>query len=194
MVPSHASLKIDLLADSELRDTHIDFWNDVYGFDMRQMEERAQEECLIRVLDPEDLSGEASTFNVLNLHTTTLQDLSFERLFAVKSSKQSQVLDGFAIWFDIFFATSPEVKIMDEKVETARRRGLTAFSTSPYAESTHWQQGVCFSRSADTALQGKTVRGKIAFKKRESYSRGLSIDIEWQTDESSAQAQRWHVE
>lgn len=75
MVPSYAALRIAPLADSDLKASHIDFWRDVYGFDMTAMLERANEEALVRVVDEKELAAESVAFLELNLHTTQVGDL-----------------------------------------------------------------------------------------------------------------------
>ncbi|KPI40608.1 Ribosomal protein arginine N-methyltransferase rmt3 [Cyphellophora attinorum] len=84
MVPSHAVIKIAPLGDSDLRNSHIDFWRDVYGFDMTAMLEKAHEEALIRTLQAEELGGQATTVLELDLHTATVADLSFTKNFSLK--------------------------------------------------------------------------------------------------------------
>ena len=81
MIPSHAVIKMAPLGDSELRSSHIDFWRDVYGFDMTAMLEKAHEEVLIRTMQAQELGGEAATILELDLHTATVADLSFTAPF-----------------------------------------------------------------------------------------------------------------
>lgn len=193
MVPSHASLEVGILSDSDIRDSHIDFWNDVYGFDMRSMIGRAREECLIRSVEDVELSGSGTTFRVFDLHTTTVKDLDFQSAFVAESRSTSTKLDGFVIWFDIFFQRSPKDSAANLTMESARGRGITAFSTGPFSQQTHWQQGICFTEPSETTLAGKHIKGQIAFRKAAKDMRGLKVQIEWQVGESSSQVQSWQI-
>ncbi|KAK5940083.1 Ribosomal protein arginine N-methyltransferase rmt3 [Knufia obscura] len=193
MVPSHAGLKVGLLADSDLRESHIDFWNDVYGFNMRPMIERTKDECLIKIVD-HDLCGKAVTFKLFDLHKVSVQELSFESDFGIATEAISERLDGFVLWFDIFFARSPSTETENLEVETARNRGITSFTTGPDAESTHWQQGICFTEPSHTVLNGQPVTGKVAFAKWAKDARGLSIKMQWSVGNSQAQTQSWHID
>jgi len=193
MVPSHASLKIGLLADSDLRESHIDFWNDVYGFNMRSMIDRTKEECLIRLVD-HDLCGKAETFKVFDLHKVSVQELSFDSNFSIQTDAVCKNLDGFVLWFDIFFARSPSTETENLEVETAKSRGITSFSTGPDNESTHWQQGICFTEPSNIVLNGQPVQGKVTFGKWAKDARGLSIKMEWSVSNSQLLTQSWHID
>ena len=193
MVPSHASLKIGLLADSDLRESHIDFWNDVYGFNMRSMIERTKGECLIKLVD-HDLCGKAETFKVFDLHKVTVQELSFDSNFTVKTDAVCKHLNGFVLWFDIFFAKSRSVDSDNMELETASNRGIASFSTGPESESTHWQQGICFTDPSDIVLNGQPVQGKVAFAKYAKDARGLSIKMQWSVGNGQLISQSWYIE
>lgn len=193
MVPSHATLELAVLSDSDLRDSHIDFWNDVYGFDMRSMIDRAREECLIRSIEDVELSGKASTFRVFDLHTTSVADLNFKSAFSLQPKSSSEKLDGFVIWFDIFFQRSQDTKTSGLNMESAKRNGITSFSTGPFSQQTHWQQGICFTEPSGTSLEGRPVEGHISFEKSARDLRGLKIEIDWQMGASSTQTQSWQI-
>lgn len=193
MVPSHATLEVGILADSDVRETHIDFWNDVYGFDMRSMVARTREECLIKSIESTDISGKGTTFRAFDLHTTTVQDLDFEADFTTESRPESVKLDGFVIWFDIFFQPSPQKPAAALDKESTRERGSISFSTGPFSSQTHWQQGICFTEPSGETIAGKQVKGKIRFRKAMNDARGLKVDIDWQVGSASAQTQSWLI-
>lgn len=193
MVPSHATMEVGILSDSDLRDSHIDFWNDVYGFDMRSMVNRASEECLIRSVEDVELSGTGTTFRTLDLHTITVADLDFKSGFSLQTRPTSMKLDGFVLWFDMFFQRSQNATIDGLTTENAKSKGITSFSTGPFTQQTHWQQGVCFTDPSATTLEGRNVIGHVTFQKAAKDMRGLKIEIEWQLEDSSAQTQSWQL-
>ncbi len=157
MVPSHATLRIAPLADSDLKASHIDFWRDVYGFDMTAMLERAHEEVVVRVLDQDELTsnnlGSDVPFLELDLHTTRVEDLTFTKPFTVtwkkddknandEEKERKKTLEGFVVWFDIIFGTSRTVLSGMTAAEAREKKGLVTFSTGPYSPATHLQQGI----------------------------------------------------
>lgn len=193
MVPSHAALVVAPVTDSDIRQTHINYWADVYGFDMRPMIPRASEECLIRTLHKDDVSGEGTIFKMLDLHKANVRDLSFVSRFQLEPATSSEMLDGFVIWFDTFFTRSSNSDNSDLSIEKARTKGIVTLSTSPYTEFTHWEQGVCFVDRGGRLLEGKAVHGTVAFNKSQTDSRGLDIQIQWQIGGSDAQTQSWRL-
>lgn len=187
MVPSHATISLAPLGSPSLRESHIDFWRDVYNFDMTAMLEKAHEEALIRVVNPSELAGPAATILDLDLHTCTVADLSFTSPFtltwtaggeaeaATADDEGHDTLEGFVLWFDTPFATS-----RDPQQAGPRDKWLN-LSTSPSTTSTHWQQGVLLIKDPAQRLKmakGDEVKGTITYRKREG-ERGLDIDVTW---------------
>lgn len=193
MVPSHATMSIGTIADSDIRESHIEFWNDVYGFNMQAMVGRASAECLIRTIEPADLSGTSATFKVLDLHTVRPEELTFDASFNLHPASIAQRLDGFTIWFDTFFARDEAQKIHDVDLETAKAQGIITLSTSPYTEATHWQQGICFIDQAQVLKDQTDISGKISLKKPERDARGLELTISYQYGDLAEKAQSWRL-
>lgn len=182
MVPSHAVIKIAPLGDSDLRMSHIDFWRDVYGFDMTAMLEKAHEEVLIRTMQAKEMAGDAATVVELDLHTATVADLSFSKPFSTTWKGEFDMLEGFVVWFDTPFSPDSQAKAVDSK--------WLNLSTSPSGEPTHWQQGVLLIEKPGQKLAtGESLSGVVTYKKREE-SRGLDIEVKWGTDS----AQTWKIE
>lgn len=194
MVPSHATLRVGLVADSDVRETFVDFWHNVYGFDMSVMAKRTQQECIIGTAQTEELSGMPATFRVFNLHKVSVDDLQFTETFKVTSDKASEKLDGFIIWFDIIFnpISEPASDCLD--FESARKLGRVAFTTGPHGIATHWQQAICLAELSSQRLNGEVVEGKVRFAKNAKDSRALDIEIQWQIAGSQPKFQTWHIQ
>ncbi|KAJ9610232.1 Ribosomal protein arginine N-methyltransferase rmt3 [Cladophialophora chaetospira] len=181
MVPSHASLRIAPLADSDLKASHIDFWRDVYGFDMTAMLERAHEEVLARLADNEELAAESFPFLELDLHRTKVDDLTFTKPFKATWKKGFELLDGFVVWFDIIFGTSRNQAInAGLTAAEAKKMGLVSFSTGPYSEATHWQQGIFLIKDpVNNFSAGDEIEGEVKYLKKQGQERSLDIEISW---------------
>ena len=210
MVPSHATLKIAPLADSELRISHIDFWHDVYGFNMTPMLEKAYEEVVIRSVEPKDIvSGpsNACTFKTFDLHTVTVEELSFATDFSLTWEEGFRTLEGFVIWFDIFFARDRNRR-ENLTIDKSQQHGLLGFSTGPYTEQTHWQQGALLieesaqSTKDDSAVlegrynTGDKVEGTVTYSRTTKESRQLQIAIKLQDQKTGKPliSQQWKLE
>lgn len=185
MVPSHATLRIAPLVHSELRIEHVDFWKDVYGFDMTSMlDDAVYDEALVRTLEKRDVpSDDSAPFLELDLHTAKTTDLTFLRPFEIEwRATEAQSFDGWAVWFDIFFLKS-RTEHLPPRMEAAEAvsKGYTAFSTGPAAPQTHWQQVALLAKTQEFGFkQGQVVGGKIGYQKKEGKDRSIDIEVMWQ--------------
>lgn len=197
MVPSHATIKVTSLIDSELKVSHIDFWKDVYGFDMQAMLGRAHEEAVVKVVDPDELGGDGVTLALLDLHKTTVENLDVEAKFELPPSKREGLLEGFVLWFDIFFTRSRFVDMDVHKLNATAftMNGTTVLTTSPHIDPTHWQQSTCLIQDPQDRIDPTScVSGAVSFSKRKKRTRALNIDMKWQVGSYPARTQAWFVD
>ncbi|KIX03334.1 uncharacterized protein Z518_06886 [Rhinocladiella mackenziei CBS 650.93] len=181
MVPSHATLRIAPLADSDLKASHIDFWRDVYGFDMTAMLERAHEEVVVCVVDAKELAADSVELLGLDLHKTVVEDLTFTKSFTNRWKEGFRLLEGFVVWFDVIFSTSRDQSIKaGTTAPEAKDKGLVAFSTGPHSDATHWQQGIFLIQDpVDEFSAGNDVCGDVRYLKKHGQERSLDIEISW---------------
>lgn len=185
MVPSHATLRIAPFADSEFITSHISFWNDVYGFNMKSMLLNIYDEALVRSIEPTSIPADSTVFLTLPLHTITADKLSFLKDFQVTLKENIDALDGWAVWFDIFFMPSRDSTIPDNAVPSEmRKKGCVAFTTGPDGPETHWQQAICLINNGKHAhrplKKGQVITGVVGYQKKEAGSRSLDINIQWE--------------
>lgn len=190
MVPSHATLNIAPLSDPNLVAEHIDFWHDVYGFKMSSMLENVYDEALIRSIDPSGMAGAESSFLQLDLHTTKQTELDFVKQFTVTIKDEHDMLDGWVIWFDIYFMSDRKITIQNEAgmATKLKKNSLVSFTTRPDAPQTHWQQGVLLIdrklTKARPLKDGEVITGNVAYRKRNKQSRGLDMEVSWNLDQN----------
>ncbi|KAL7624764.1 Ribosomal protein arginine N-methyltransferase rmt3 [Parahypoxylon ruwenzoriense] len=172
LVPSHANLWLAPVADPQYVADNVTFWRDVYGFDMRSMQAGIYDDA--RVLrwssstqnenssdgsegDDDGIAGSPIAFKLLDLYQTTTEDLSFTAPFASSIARDVDALDGFLIWFDIFF--SPSLRGSSGSTNTAISltsaagpwacadpQNRVAFTTGPHGAPTHWKQGLLLAK------------------------------------------------
>ncbi|PYI32963.1 S-adenosyl-L-methionine-dependent methyltransferase [Aspergillus indologenus CBS 114.80] len=198
MAPSHATLRIAPFADSEFISSHITFWKSVYGFNMKSMLTGIYDEALVRSVPPSSIPGDSDVFLPLPLHTITVEELSFLKEFKVTLNEDIDALDGFAIWFDIFFMPSRDSPLADDAIPSdMQKKGIVAFTTGPHGTETHWQQTICLidqeKKKAAPLKKGQTITGKVGYQKKEAGSRSLDISIEWDTENEKG-SQLWSLQ
>ncbi|PKY08559.1 protein arginine methyltransferase RmtB [Aspergillus campestris IBT 28561] len=199
MVPSHATLHIAPFADPDFVASHVSFWNEVYGFKMKSMQLGIYDEALVRSVEPSVIPAESTVFLPLPLHTITVEELSFLKEFEVTLKDDIDALDGWSIWFDIFFMPSRDAPIADDAVVSEmKKKGIVSFTTGPYGPETHWQQGVLLIDHGDkkpVALKkGETIKGKVGYQKKSEKSRSLNLSIEWSGENAGSGAQKWSLQ
>ncbi|KAL4879697.1 S-adenosyl-L-methionine-dependent methyltransferase [Aspergillus karnatakaensis] len=199
MAPSHATLRIAPLADSELVTSHIGFWHDVYGFNMKSMLTGIYDEALVRTVPPSSLAGESEIFLTLPLHTITVEELSFVKEFQVSLKEDIDSLDGWAVWFDIFFMPSSESTLPPNAIPSElQKKGIVAFTTGPDGKETHWQQTILLidhgKKDAVALKKNQTIKGKVGYQKKDKNSRSLDITVEYDTQVGEKGTQKWALQ
>lgn len=197
MVPSHCTLRIAPMADSEYIDDHIHHWKNVYGFDMSSMCKDIYKDIVIREVQESAVPAESSPFLPLCLRTIKKEDLDFaSKAFSCTLNADMEALDGFVIWFDTFFVPSPYSRGPAEgKAEEYVRQGgqSIAFTTGPHGKRTHWQQGCLLidytGKPQETLKKGQIISGSIGYEKREDDKRALDIKVQWQVGESQGKVE-----
>ncbi|KAL0254492.1 Ribosomal protein arginine N-methyltransferase rmt3 [Diplodia seriata] len=199
MVPSHCTLHMAPFSDDDFIADSIDFWHDVYGFDMSAMMEKIRDDVRVRSLKTDKLIAPSSQFLQLPLHTITTEELEFVKSFSVEVDKDASALDGWCIWFDTFFLPSRDAVLpADARAETWKGPG-NAFTTGPGGKPTHWESGLLLvERTGKEAelKKGQTIAGSVTYKKAGKNTRDLSIEVEWAVEGAAdgKRKQAWKLE
>lgn len=198
LVPSSASLWIAPVADQEFVSDHIAYWSDVYGFDMKAMQEGIYDEVRVEQMPKETVCGEGSPFRVLDLHKVTTEDLVFKAPWQSKTVKDVDEVDGFTIWFDMFFAQSrdepvPEADMTVDKF-VKQKSGNVGFTTSPFGTATHWKQGLLVAPPDGAAWKaGETMAGEVEFSILEENKRALGVEVSWAAEGKQSRKVSWKL-
>jgi protein arginine N-methyltransferase 3 len=189
MVPSHCVLHVAPIEDQDYLVENVDFWRDVYGFNMTAMMEKIYDDILVRQLPSKNVAAKSAPFLTLPLHDITTADLSFVKSFSVEVSKDLDALDGWVIWFDTFFLTSREAVLPeDARAETwpSGNNNGVAFTTGPAGKETHWRSGVMLidrSKNAGVPVKaGTRIEGSVEYKKGKENVRNLEIELKWESE------------
>jgi protein arginine N-methyltransferase 3 len=198
LVPSHSSMWVAPVSDAEYVAESINFWRDVYGFDMKAMQRGTLTDARMTVMPADAVCGSATAFRMLDLHTAKVEDLVFEDKWQTTLADNVDGLDGFLVWFDCFFAQSRHEVV--EATATAKEwadagRERVAFTTGPFNTETHWRQGLFLvdkEKVKDVEVApGKKLAGEIKYSIPEGHARGLNIKMTWGLEGGDKQSQTW---
>jgi protein arginine N-methyltransferase 3 len=202
MVPSHCVLHVAPLMDPDYVTENVEFWYDVYGFDMSAMMEKIYDDVLIRSVKPQSLAAASSPFLTLPLHDVTVADLTFRQKFSVDIKDNIENIDGFVLWFDTFFLPSRSEPLpADARAETWKNnsRPGNAFTTGPGGRETHWQSGVMLidrkAHPQKPLARGTTISGTVGYAEAGSNKRGIEMEITWNVEGSEGHGQQlWYLQ
>lgn len=199
LAPSSATIWIAPVADQEYISDHITFWRDVYGFDMKTMQEGIYEEARVEAMPQSSLCGEPYPFKVLDLHTIKTEDLQFTAKWASNITREVENVDGFLIWFDNFFTTarSDPVPPAETTPDTwdKKDQGGVAFTTGPSGTVTHWKQGLLIAppEANPSKKCPKSLSGEIVFTAADDNARALVLRASWTDSEGDSRQHSWQL-
>jgi len=161
LMPNTATLYICAIEDAEYMEQKINFWDNVYGFDMRAIKELALLEPLVDTVEGECVISNAVEILELDLTTCRVEDLRFESTFSLPFQRDDYC-HALVAFFDCGFT----------QLHTPIH-----FSTGPAAEYTHWKQTVFYLKTPLTVCAGETLSGSISCEPNKGNPRDLDISI-----------------
>jgi len=161
--PDKASVHVVAIEDNDYKEDKINFWDNVYGFNMSCIKKLALQEPLVDVVEANQVMTNSHTILNLDLATVTEADLSFKSPFRVIASR-NDFAHAFVCYFDIEFSKCLK-KIY--------------FSTAPHAQYTHWKQTVFYLEDVLSMKKGEEIRGEFSCKPNSKNFRELDIVISY---------------
>ncbi|XP_071453939.1 protein arginine N-methyltransferase 1-B isoform X1 [Hetaerina americana] len=162
MFPDKATLFVCGIEDRQYKDEKINWWDDVYGFDMSSIRKVAISEPLVDVVDPKQVVSNACMLKEVDLYTVQKADLSFQAPFHLQV-RRNDYIQALVTFFNMEFT------------KCHKRIG---FSTAPEAPYTHWKQTVFYFDDYLTVRKGEEIYGVFSMRPNERNNRDLDFTIE----------------
>lgn len=159
--PDKAVMYLAAIEDTQVKGERIDFWDDVYGFDMTPIKEMALKEPVVDVVDSKAIVTTAARILDLDILTCKKEDLAFQSAFTLEAHRNDYI-HALVGYFECAF--------------TQVHKPL-GFSTSPFARYTHWKQTVFYLANPLTICEGEVIKGDITCKPNEKNNRDLDIQL-----------------
>lgn len=176
MFPDRAVLYVGAIEDGEYKAEKLDFWDNVYGFDMSCIKEIAKVEPLVDTVNGDALLSDVCPILDIDLTKVTKEELSFSSTFQVTAFRQD-FCHALVAYFDCTFSRS------HKKI---------AFSTGPKAKYTHWKQTIFYLEEEIACSPGEVIEGELSCKPNASNPRDLDIDITVRFDGASGSYNQTH--
>ena len=159
--PDKAVMYLTAFEDAHVKAERIDFWDNVYGFDMSPIKEIAVREPVVDVVDAKALVTDAVPILRLDILTCTKEDLDFTAAFKLQAQRNDYI-HGLVAYFECAF--------------TQVHKPI-GFSTAPFARYTHWKQTILYLTETLTICDGEFIEGEITTKKNPKNCRDLDIRL-----------------
>jgi len=161
LLPDKAVMYISAMEDGLVKRERIDFWTNVYGFNMTPLKRIALKEPIVDIVEGKALVTDAVPILNLDLLKCTKQDLSFSSKFELTASRNDYI-HGFVAFFECAF--------------TQLHKPI-GFSTSPFSKYTHWKQTLFYLDDIITVCEGEHVNGHISCRPNVNNNRDLDIHL-----------------
>jgi len=162
IMPDRATLYVCAIEDRTYKDEKINWWDQVYGFDMSCIRKVAISEPLVDVVDPKQVITNACLIKELDMYTVKEEDLSFSSPFHLQCRRDDYV-QALVCYFDVEFT------------KCHKRVG---FSTAPQCRYTHWKQTVFYFDDYLTVKKDEEIYGVMSIKPNKRNVRDLDFTID----------------
>ncbi|KAI8894929.1 S-adenosyl-L-methionine-dependent methyltransferase [Globomyces pollinis-pini] len=176
--PSCTKILLATVDDSEWYNDTVNFWKDVYGFNMTAMSGDVFRQGHVAVLKSDSISSESVVIKDIQIKESTIKSLDFTEPFKLTIKRQGKVY-GFCGWFDTFF----EGPTIDPII----------FSTSPMTKPTHWMQTTFILQNPLEVNTNDIISGTFKCIKSNENHRELIVEISFQVNNESIQNQSFIV-
>jgi len=161
LFPDRANLYICAIEDRDYKEEKIDWWDNVYGFDMSAIRKVAISEPLVDVVDPKQVVSNNGLIKEVNLDDQKQEEIVFTSPFSI-TCKRNDYVHALVTFFTIEFS----------KCHTR-----IGFSTSPESRYTHWKQTVFYLDDYLTVKAGEKITGSITMKQNARNKRDLDFTV-----------------
>ncbi|KAK8269865.1 hypothetical protein V6Z12_D11G156900 [Gossypium hirsutum] len=163
VLPDEASLYLTAIEDAEYKDDKIEFWNNVYGFDMSCIKKQAMMEPLVDTVDQKQIVTNCHLLKTMDISKMVLGDASFTAPFKLIAERDDYI-HAFVAYFDVSFTKCHK---------------LMGFSTGPRSRATHWKQTVLYLEDVLTICEGETIIGSMTVAPNKKNPRDVDIMVKY---------------
>lgn len=161
LLPNRCSICLLGYGDERKHKELIQFWENVYGFDMSSLQKEVLSEAVVDICEENFILTESNIICDLDLMKvdTNCTNFSYNFQLIVTVSGKLTALVGY---FDTFFELPNPV----------------SFSTSPNTKPTHWKQVLFYLKKPVNVEVGEIITGKFSCQRNKKDVRALVIQIE----------------
>ncbi|RZC51614.1 hypothetical protein C5167_020044 [Papaver somniferum] len=164
VLPDKASLYVTAIEDHEYKEDKIEFWNDVYGFDMKCIKKQSIMEPLVDTVDQNQIVTNYQLLKTMDILKMASGDVSFTAPFKLRAER-SDYIHALVAYFDVSFTQCHK---------------LMGFSTGPRSRTTHWKQTVLYLEDVLTICEGEVLSGSMTVSQNKKNPRDVDITLKYE--------------
>ncbi|GAB4838937.1 Protein arginine N-methyltransferase 1 [Ancistrocladus abbreviatus] len=163
VLPDKASLYLTAIEDADYKEDKIEFWKDVYGFDMSCIRKQAMMEPLVDTVEQNQIVTDCPLLKTMDISKMTPGDASFTAPFKLVAERNDYI-HAFVAYFDVSFTKCHK---------------LMGFSTGPRSRATHWKQTVLYLEDVLTICEGEALVGSMTVTQNKKNPRDVDIMLKY---------------
>lgn len=163
MLPDKANIWMVGVEDMNYRRDKMNWWKDVYGFDMSSITPSVQAEPIVDMVPLHSICTKTCQLRSFDLHTATKADLSFKAPFRLTVAR-NDYLTAWVLYFEVGFSKLPTP---------------VWINTSPKAQATHWRQAVFYLDKQLLVSKNEAVSGEVSVQQNKRNPRDLDFTVSY---------------
>ncbi|KAG5009766.1 hypothetical protein AAZX31_07G121100 [Glycine max] len=163
VLPDKASLHLTAIEDADYKEDKIEFWNNVYGFDMSCIKKQAIMEPLVDTVDQNQIATNCQLLKTMDISKMAPGDASFAAPFKLVAERDDYI-HALVAYFDVSFTKCHK---------------LMGFSTGPRSRATHWKQTVLYLEDVLTVCEGEAIVGSMTVAPNKKNPRDVDIMLKY---------------
>ncbi|KAJ6856874.1 hypothetical protein NC651_038535 [Populus alba x Populus x berolinensis] len=173
VLPDKTSLYLTAIEDAEYKEDKIEFWNNVYGFDMTCIKKQAMGEPLVDTVDQNQIVTNCQKLKTMDISKMVSGDTSFTAPFKLVAERDD-FIHALVAYFDVSFTKCHKLTGFSTVKSSESREPILSWAsitTAPFLEmahvmgprsrATHWKQTVLYLEDVLTICQGEALTGRM---------------------------------
>ncbi|KAI3443667.1 hypothetical protein Pfo_000332 [Paulownia fortunei] len=174
VLPDKASLYLTAIEDADYKEDKIEFWNNVYGFDMSCIRKQSIAEPLVDTVEQNQIVTNCLLLKTMDISKMDAGDASFTAPFKLVAERDDYI-HALVAYFDVSFTKCHK---------------LMGFSTGPKSRATHWKQTVLYLEDVLSICQGEALMGTMTVAPNKKNPRDVDITLKYSLNGRHCQASR----
>ncbi|KAJ9167928.1 hypothetical protein P3X46_019516 [Hevea brasiliensis] len=163
LLPDKASLYLTAIEDADYKEDKIEFWSNVYSFNMSCIKKQAMMEPLVDTVDQNQIVSNCQLLKTMDISKMVSGDASFTVPFKLVAECDDYI-HTLVAYFDMSFTKCHK---------------LMGFSTGPRSRATHWKQTFLYLEDVLTTCEREALTGNMTVAPNKKNPRGIDIMIKY---------------